>query len=76
MTANPHQGVRIERSGVLRLTSAGRIAIRLSVDNDGTHVGEGNLVLTYDAAAELHTELGLLLAESVDPNTPDERSLK
>lgn len=75
-TANPAQGVRIERHGGLRMTAAGRVAIPLSVGNNGHHIGEGDLVLTFDGATELYAELGQLLAESIPPNTPDERSTK
>ncbi|MGA5489548.1 hypothetical protein ACPCK1_17550 [Streptomyces pseudogriseolus] len=74
MTANPAQGVRIDRSGPLRRTAAGRIAIPLNVGKNGDPVGEGDLVLTHDAAALLHAELGRLLVESIPPTTPDERS--
>ena len=56
MTANPAQGVRIDRSGPLRRTAAGRIAIPLTVGKDGARVGEGDLVLTNDAAEMLQAE--------------------
>ncbi|MGW7197563.1 hypothetical protein [Streptomyces chryseus] len=74
MTANPSQGVRIDRNGQLRRTAAGRIAIPLNVGKNGDPVGEGDLVLTNAAAEMLHAELGRLLAESIPPTTPDERS--
>ncbi|MET9816500.1 hypothetical protein [Streptomyces sp. NPDC006355] len=75
MTANPAQGVRIERDGSLEMTQAGRFAMPLSVAQDGAELGVGRLILTYESAAELHAELGrLLAAESTHPTTPDERS--
>ncbi|MEV8393181.1 MULTISPECIES: hypothetical protein [unclassified Streptomyces] len=67
VTANPAQGVRIERSSPLRQTEAGRIALPLLVGHNGTPLGEGNLILTYDGASELHAELGRLLADAVPP---------
>lgn len=74
MTANPSQGVRIERDGSLEKTNAGRFALPLSVTQNGAILGTGRLTLTYESAAELHAELGRLLAESIPPTTPDERS--
>ena len=74
LTANPAQGVRIERNGSLETTHAGRFALPLSITHDGALLGVGRLVLTYDSAANLHAELGRLLAESIPPTTPDERS--
>jgi hypothetical protein len=74
VTANPAQGVRIERSGSLEATAAGRFALPLSVAHNGAELGVGRLTFTYDSAAELHAELGRLLAESIPPTTPDERS--
>jgi hypothetical protein len=75
LTANPAQGVRIERNGSLETTHAGRFAMPLSVTQDGADLGVGRLILTYECAAELHAELGrLLAAESTTPTTPDERS--
>lgn len=75
VTANPAQGVRIERDGSLQVTAAGRFALPLSVTKDGEPVGTGRLILTHARAAELHAELGRLLAvESTPPTTPDERS--
>ncbi|RKN43232.1 hypothetical protein D7294_10975 [Streptomyces hoynatensis] len=70
-TANPAQGVRIERlpSRPLQRTEAGRIALPLWVLNDGEHVGDGALVMTCDEAAELHREIGRLLATQ-----PEEKS--
>jgi hypothetical protein len=64
MTANPHQGVRIERiaSRDVRRTQAGRIAVPLWVVKDGEHVGDGDLVLTHDEAAVLHAQLDRLLS--------------
>ncbi|MFM9637586.1 hypothetical protein [Streptomyces turgidiscabies] len=73
LTANPAQGVRIERDGSLQTTNAGRFAMPLSVTQNGADLGVGRLILTYESAAELHAELGRLLAES-PPTTPDERS--
>lgn len=69
MTANPSQGVRIDRSGPLRRTAAGRIAIPLTVGKNGDRVGEGDLVLTFDSAAALYADLGRVLAESTTPPT-------
>ncbi|MDX3753749.1 hypothetical protein ACFWD7_37050 [Streptomyces mirabilis] len=74
MTANPSQGVRIDRIGPLRRTAAGRVALPLTVGKNGEPIGEGDLVLTNAAAELLHAELGRLLAESFPPITPDERS--
>lgn len=75
LTANPAQGVRIERDGSLEMTQAGRFAMPLSVTQNGAELGVGRLILTYESAAELHAELGRLLsAESNTPTTPDERS--
>ncbi|AZM57634.1 hypothetical protein DMA15_12775 [Streptomyces sp. WAC 01529] len=74
MTANPSQGVRIVRDGSLETTNAGRFALPLSVTQNGTELGVGRLILTFDTAAELHAELGRMLAESIPPTTPDERS--
>jgi hypothetical protein len=71
VTANPAQGVRIDRSGPLRRTAAGRVAIPLTVGKNGDRVGEGDLVLTFDDAALLHAELGRLLTESIPPTTPE-----
>ncbi|MFF1756114.1 hypothetical protein [Streptomyces sp. NPDC058266] len=67
-TANPQQGVRIERlpDRPLRRTGAGRVALPLWVLNDGVHVGDGDLVLTFDEATALHSELGRLLVERSD----------
>lgn len=73
MTANPAQGVRIERNGSLETTNAGRFALPLSIMVNGADLGVGRLILTYERAAELHAELGRRLAES-PPTTPDERS--
>lgn len=70
MTANPTQGVRIERSGELRQTAAGRIALPLHVAHNGTRLGEGDLVMTYDDASSLYADLGRLLAHAV-PSTAD-----
>lgn len=71
MTANPSQGVRINRIGALRRTAAGRIAMPLTVGKDGDRVGEGDLVLTFDSAAALYAELGRVLAEpSTSPTAP------
>lgn len=67
MTANPARGVRIDRRGPLRRTAAGRIAIPLAVGRNGDRIGEGDLVLTHDAAEWLHNELGQLLIESSAP---------
>ncbi|MFE9810724.1 hypothetical protein [Streptomyces sp. NPDC005548] len=74
MTANPSQGVRIDRTGPLRRTAAGRVAIPLAVGKNGERVGEGDLVLTNAAAELLQAELSRLLAESTPPTTSDERS--
>ena len=71
MTANPSQGVRIDRNGSLRRTAAGRIAIPLTVGKNGDRVGEGDLVLTNADAETLHAELGRLLVESIPPTTPE-----
>ncbi|MFI7009955.1 hypothetical protein [Streptomyces sp. NPDC050145] len=67
-TANPNQGVRIERlpGRALRRTGAGRVALPLWVVNDGLHVGDGELVMTFDEATHLYAELGRLLAEQPD----------
>lgn len=42
-TANPQQGVRIERlpDRPIRRTGVGRVALSLWVLNDGVHVGDG-----------------------------------
>ena len=63
MTANPAQGLRVERlSGRgLRRTEAGRIALPLWVLNNGEHVGDGALVLTQDEALALRAELDVIL---------------
>ncbi len=76
MTANPSQGVRIDRAtnGGLRRTEAGRIALPLSVGNNGHLIGEGDLVMTHDEAVALHGELGRLLAGSLTPATDAEVS--
>jgi hypothetical protein len=75
LTANPAQGVRIERQGELRRTAAGRLALPLSISNDGSLIGVGDLVMTNDEAATLYAHLGrLLAAESFPPTTPDGRS--
>jgi hypothetical protein len=71
VTANPAQGVRINRNGSLRRTAAGRIALPLAVGKDGEAIGTGDLVLTNASAEALHAELGRLLAESVPPATPE-----
>lgn len=65
MTANPAQGVRIERltSSPLRRTEAGRIALPLWVLKDGRHVGDGDLVMTQDEATALFLELREQLGE-------------
>ncbi|GAB2806380.1 hypothetical protein GCM10027091_43230 [Streptomyces daliensis] len=70
MTANPAQGVRIERLSrrPLRRTQAGRIALPLWVLKDGKHVGDGDLVMTQDEATELLLELQAQLA---NPSTID-----
>lgn len=70
-TANPQQGVRIERlpDRPIRRTGAGRVALPLWVLNDGVHVGDGDLVLTFDEATNLHAELGRLLVEQSDEQT-------
>ncbi|SDL43354.1 hypothetical protein [Streptomyces indicus] len=70
-TANPQQGVRIERlpDRPLRRTGAGRVALPLWVLNDGVHIGDGDLVLTFDEATALHAELGRLLVEQSDDQT-------
>lgn len=72
MTANPAQGVRIERlpGKALRCTEAGRIALPLWVINDGVHLGDGELVLTYEEARGVQEELGVLLT----PAPPEEGS--
>ncbi|MFF9568516.1 hypothetical protein [Streptomyces sp. NPDC014685] len=62
LTANPTQGVRIERSGELRQTAAGRVALPLAVAHNGARLGEGDLVMTYDDASSLYADLGRLLA--------------
>lgn len=69
MTANPRQGVRVQRSPApgLRQTGAGRIALPLSVSHDGRHVGDADLVMTCDAAADLYAELGRALADAGHP---------
>lgn len=60
MTANPSQGVRITRPAArpIRRTEAGRIALPLTVHQDGEHIGSGDLVLTQDQATALYLELG------------------
>jgi hypothetical protein len=62
-TANPAQGVRVERipGKSIRLTEAGRIAVPLWVVKDGNHVGDADLVLTVDEAATMHAQLAKLL---------------
>lgn len=69
MTANPRQGVRVQRStdGGLRQTGAGRIALPLSVSRNGESVGDAELVMTCDGAAELYAELGRALADAGHP---------
>ncbi|MCX4705633.1 hypothetical protein [Streptomyces sp. NBC_01373] len=74
LTANPAQGVRIDRVGDLRRTAAGRLALPLSVSNNGSPICDGDLVMTNDEATALHAHLGRLLAESIPP-TATERSL-
>ncbi|MFF9592824.1 hypothetical protein ACF1FX_27055 [Streptomyces sp. NPDC014646] len=73
MTANPAQGVRINRKGPLRRTAAGRIALPLAVGKDGIHLAEENLVLTVDAALVLYDELWHLMGKPIPLATPDER---
>ncbi|MFJ2249461.1 hypothetical protein ACIQGT_40435 [Streptomyces sp. NPDC093108] len=71
VTANPSQGVRIERStNELRQTAAGRIALPLLVAHNGARLGEGDLVMTYDDASSLYADLGRMLAHS-GPSTAD-----
>ncbi|MFF1498723.1 hypothetical protein ACFVZR_02300 [Streptomyces sp. NPDC058316] len=66
LTANPSQGVRIHRAATpLRRTEAGRIALPLTVGNNGTPLGDAELVLTYDDAAELYAELGRMLVDAI-----------
>lgn len=67
MTANPRQGVRVQRSAALRRTEAGRIALPLSVTRDGKHLADSELVMTCDAAAELYAQLGQALADAGHP---------
>ena len=74
MTANPAQGVRIDRSGLLRRTAAGRIAIPLTVGKNGDPIGEGDLVLTIASAADLYAELGRMLAESMSLTPPTDQA--
>lgn len=64
MTANPAQGVRIERlTRPVRRTEAGRIALPLWVLENGRHIGDGELVMTQDEATALFLELGAQLGE-------------
>lgn len=70
MTANPAQGLRTDRRDALRLTAAGRIALPLSVDEDGIPLGTTDLVMTYDDAVELHAELGRLITDADRDETP------
>ncbi|MGH3343481.1 MAG: hypothetical protein ACRDPK_11505 [Carbonactinosporaceae bacterium] len=60
---SPATGLRIERlpNRDLRRSGAGRIALPLWVLIDGKHLGDGELVMTIDEAAALHTQLGHLL---------------
>lgn len=67
VTANPRQGVRVQRSAALRRTEAGRMALPLSVTRDGNHLADSVLVMTCDDAAELYTQLGQALAEAGHP---------
>ncbi|RPK76597.1 hypothetical protein EES45_22830 [Streptomyces sp. ADI97-07] len=67
MTANPRQGVRVQRSAGLRRTAAGRIALPLSITRDGMRLGDAELVMTCDRAAELYAELGRVLAAAGHP---------
>lgn len=71
-TANPTQGVRIERlpGKDAHLTEAGRIAIPLWVLKDGKHLGDSDLVLTHDEAALLHAQLDRLLCPYYAPQAP------
>ncbi|AKY02196.1 MULTISPECIES: hypothetical protein [unclassified Streptomyces] len=70
-TANPKQGVRIERlpGRPLRQTGAGRVALPLWVLSDGIHVGDGDLVLTHDEATTLHAELGRFVTDAEPEQT-------
>jgi hypothetical protein len=74
MTANPAQGVRIEKSGALRRTEAGRIALPLSVDDNGERIGDGVLVMTYEDAVDLHSELGQVLTGGDPPDRFGDRA--
>ncbi|MFJ8755698.1 hypothetical protein [Streptomyces cyaneofuscatus] len=69
VTANPRQGVRVQRSteSALRQTGAGRIALPLSVSQNGAGIGDAELVMTCEAAAELYAELGQALADAGHP---------
>ncbi|MFF9690213.1 hypothetical protein [Streptomyces sp. NPDC014623] len=67
VTANPRQGVRVQRSAALRRTEAGRIALPLSITQNGKRLADSELVMTCDAAAELYAELGRVLAEAGHP---------
>ncbi|MEV4436400.1 hypothetical protein [Streptomyces sp. NPDC049585] len=62
-TANPAQGLRIERvpGRRLKLTEAGRFAMELRVLIDGSHVGDGVLVMPHDEATAFGAELHDLL---------------
>ncbi|MFJ4770309.1 hypothetical protein ACIP88_14480 [Streptomyces uncialis] len=60
-TANPQQGLRIEGSGALQQTSAGRFALPLKVIDNGKALGDGCLVLTFEGAATLYADIGRFL---------------
>lgn len=67
MTANPRQGVRVQRTAALHRTEAGRIALPLSITDNGERLADSDLVMTCDAAAELYAELGQALADAGHP---------
>ncbi|MFH9215492.1 hypothetical protein [Streptomyces globisporus] len=63
LTANPSQGIRVQRAAALRRTAAGRYALPLTIENNGRPLGLGLLVLTYADAAQMRAELDRLLTE-------------